>query len=173
LRSRPAGCTSRSIPLEIIQTNYRWSEKKRGKKKKKKPGGRAPTDRPTVRTERGATSRIRGWRGGKEGDREKEKEPHRAAPRREARTRDGERKSGKGSRREGSGRGTGESESESERAGGKGTRSVLKNKKLPYIFQALTCAWVGWVGRWTGRGWRGSGRRAGPLRGVEGRAGGY
>jgi len=32
------------------------------------------------------------------------------------------------------------------------TRSVLKNKKLPYIFQALTCAWVGWVGRWTERG---------------------
>jgi len=32
------------------------------------------------------------------------------------------------------------------------TRSVLKNKKLPYIFQALTCAWVGWVGRWIERG---------------------
>lgn len=49
------------------------------------------------------------------------------------------------------------------------TRSVLKNKKLPYIFQALTCAWVGWVGRWTERG--SVGRREGPLRGEVGRAG--
>jgi len=51
------------------------------------------------------------------------------------------------------------------------TRSVLKNKKLPYIFQALTCAWVGWVGHWTERGLVGSGRREGPLRGVVGRGG--
>lgn len=51
------------------------------------------------------------------------------------------------------------------------TRSVLKNKKLPYIFQALTCAWVGWVGRRTERGVVESVRREGPLRGEEGRGG--
>lgn len=51
------------------------------------------------------------------------------------------------------------------------TRSVLKNKKLPYIFQALTCA-LGGLGRSLDREGFAAGRRERALKGGSGTRGG-
>lgn len=146
---------------DVHLDQYHWKLSKQiiDRAKKNPEAAHRPTNRTnrTNRTRRYITH-TRGWKGGRSRERER---LHRGEKRERAIEREGN--------REGGGESGKERPTESERDAG----SVLKNKKLPYIFQALTCAWVGWIGRWTGRGLAGVGTAGMALKGVAGRAGSY